>query len=178
MRKKLKKLRKLIANLDGNVEHISRAPPESRTPSERKNEPFFNIKKSKRRSRVLKAKLTKIKNLEIAERLSLKNGQTFSNQLKDNVCKSAEFAPDMNSLTSRIKLFNVKKEEILSMKESDEPPQSLSFFSQNHCELLQVEVENDTSLSMFDIHVAKEVEENEQMVFAALFARVNYPYGF
>lgn len=64
------------------------------------------------------------------------------------------------------------------MKESDEPPQSLSFFSQNHCELLQVEVENDTSLSMFDIHVAKEVEENEQMVFAALFARVNYPYGF
>ncbi|ERL94196.1 hypothetical protein D910_11477 [Dendroctonus ponderosae] len=164
MRKQLKKLRKLIGSLDGNVERTSRVSTEGKTPGERKNEPFFNIKKSKRRSRVLKAKLTKIKNMEIAERLSLKNGQIFSNQLKENVCNSAEFAPDINSLTSRIKLFNVRKEETLAVKESDETPESLSFFSKNDRKFYQIELENDNSLSMFDVHVAKEVEENGQMI--------------
>jgi len=129
MKKKMKKLRRTINTLEGTYKEMPKDP------TEKKSDSFFSIKKSKRRSKVMKAKITKIKNMELTERLSLKNAPK-------------EFAPDINSLTSKIKSF--KNEEV----------HEESMFSNTKNESLETE----ESPSLFDIALAKEIEANEQMV--------------
>lgn len=124
----MKKLRRTINNLEGTYKEMPKDP------TEKKSDSFFSIKKSKRRSKVMKAKITKIKNMELTERLSLKNFP-----------KDKEFAPDVNSLTSKIK--SLKIEEV-----------------QENSNIEDGSLQNEESPSLFDIALAKEIEANEQMV--------------
>lgn len=100
MKKKMKKLRRTINTLEGTYKEMPKDP------TEKKSDSFFSIKKSKRRSKVMKAKITKIKNMELTERLSLKNAP--------NQAEGKEFAPDINSLTNKFKNEEVHEESTFS----------------------------------------------------------------
>lgn len=109
MKKKMKKLRRTINTLEGTYKEMPKDP------TEKKSDSFFSIKKSKRRSKVMKAKITKIKNMELTERLSLKNAP--------NQAEGKEFAPDINSLTNKFKNEEVHEESTFSnIIETEESP--------------------------------------------------------
>lgn len=105
----MKKLRRTINTLEGTYKEMPKDP------TEKKSDSFFSIKKSKRRSKVMKAKITKIKNMELTERLSLKNAP--------NQAEGKEFAPDINSLTNKFKNEEVHEESTFSnIIETEESP--------------------------------------------------------
>lgn len=132
MKKKMKKLRRTINTLEGSYREMPKDP------TEKKSDSFFSIKKSKRRSKVMKAKITKIKNMELTERLSLKNAP---NQAKNN----NEFTPDVNSLTSKIKSYKIEE------------------MTENSVTLSNIK-ETEETPSLVDIALTKEIEANQQMV--------------
>lgn len=176
MKKKMKKIRRLITTIEGPTKDTSKVLNETKTLSEKKSEPFFNIKKSKRRTKAMKAKITKIKNMELAERLSMKNNPELLNKLKgDSKLLEEEqqaFAPESNSLTSKIKLCNTKKYEGAAIIQDSvgalTKPENVSIFSTENTQISDSEhtldYDIDDSVSIFDLQLAKEIQENEEMV--------------
>ncbi|XP_066252974.1 uncharacterized protein [Euwallacea similis] len=160
MKKKMKKLRRFINLLEG-IESDTKASLD-------KNEPLFNIKKSKRRTTVLKAKITKIKNMEITETPSSKNcsqcDSSTGNIKEQTIITNKELAANANTLTNYLQNGKNKEEVgmIVQKKTTKEEIDTKSVISVSS-DLEPQDQLSEVKNSLFDIHLPADIEANEEM---------------
>ncbi|XP_050310661.1 uncharacterized protein LOC126746447 isoform X2 [Anthonomus grandis grandis] len=155
MKKKVKKVRRFLNVIQGTGGEPSKEPVEDKSE--------FNVKKSKRRSKVLKAKLTKIKNMELAERL--KNTDDSKTKKEDvQIVKETE-----DSESNCATIINEEKKDVKEddVQEAVESPTE---------DVKEAPADTEDAQTIFEQQLSKDIKENEQLVNSIMTDELFCPF--
>ncbi|XP_066145223.1 uncharacterized protein [Euwallacea fornicatus] len=160
MKKKMKKLRRFINLLEG-IELDSKASLD-------KNEPLFDIKKPKRRTKILKTNITKIKSMEIRGIPFFKNCNQYDSSIekikKQTIIANKKLAAKANSLTNNLQNDKNREEaDMMIQNKSTKEEVATMFVVPASSDLDHKNQLPEVKNSLFDIQLTRDIQANEEM---------------